>query len=333
MIRAKMTRMLRKIIRFFVWTLIIAVLIGWKTGHTGRVLGLIRVIVAPQDDTMLSFFAKDAKGVALAQVPLVHWDLDLPPEADDIARDLEDVTGIRLRLDVDTVVFDTDLKVARGRFDWEKISERLTAHGYTVTNERGIPLAVKGKSGDTLAYADPYVIHGHFESVKDALDRFRGDSGLNDESRLAQDLARVGWRHTLAIAVVLEDEAKSIGEVLSGQGRIRGLGGALDAQKAGFPIRALVRAGSRANAKALAESATGLRDQWVEALRKDTDADLLALADALEGARIWVSDGLVVGSMTVPRSMVDRLSEDHERAPKTATRAWQKLAPQLRRAF
>ncbi|MBI4820475.1 MAG: hypothetical protein HY791_29680 [Deltaproteobacteria bacterium] len=274
-------------------------------GYLGRWIGQARVEVTPKDSQILGYFPADARGLVGIQVPLARVPGKAGERLRDLARDLEDVSGVRVGFDVDTLVGDADIQVARGRFDWKKMSERLEANGYQITNESYRPLAVR-KDGDALAIDDDYLIHGQFEPVKAALDRKSSKTGATAKSRIATDLDAIGWNHAAFGVVRLADEGTSIAQVLKGQEPLRAVGASIDTTDTRYVIVTTVRASSSGSASEIASEAEKMKKTALEELAKNTDPDAARVKAVLESLQIKADGPIVRLGLTVPSELVDR---------------------------
>ncbi|MBI2377511.1 MAG: hypothetical protein HYV07_26150 [Deltaproteobacteria bacterium] len=278
---------------------------SYELGYLGRWIGHARVEVTPRDSAMLAFFPRDAKGLGGFQVPLAQPAGKLGDRLRDLARDLEDVTGVRVAFDVDTIVGDADVQVARGRFNWAKMSERLAANGYQLTNEARRPLAVR-KDGDALCVDGEYLLHGPFEHVKAALDRRADGSGGNEKSRLAIDLDAIGWSHAAFGVVRLSEDGTSVAQVLKGEAPVRAIGASIDTTPNSFLVGVAIRASSTGSASDIAGEAERAKKAVLDELAKSTDPDANRLKPVIESITIRAEGPVVRLGVTIPSELVDR---------------------------
>jgi hypothetical protein len=283
--------------------------IAYTTGYAGRAVGYARTQALPKDHTLLKFFDAKTAGVGIVQLPLAKAPKyeGVKNRLEGIRHDLEEVSGIRVLLDVDTIAIGSDLIAARGRFSWGRLSAHLKDHGYTITNEQNRPIAVRSDTGEALTLIKSYLLHGKTPKVIEALDRFENESGLNDESALVEYVDSAGWRHALLGAVKLSDAPLSFSEALTGKTNMRAAMVAVDFRGEDYPLSFYLVPGSAAQSAEVVEMMKKGRDDMVNGLKSDTTPEGIALRGALERANIVTEENTRVRlSLVLPGIVVDK---------------------------
>ena len=298
--------------------------VAWKTGYLGKLAGTARVKVLPADAGLLAFYDVKAPGAAVVQLPLATM-----PESDKLAdkmkraaADIEETTGIRLAVDVDAVAFDDKMQVARGRFSWSRMSPKLEAAGYVVTNDEGAPIAIKSSSGDAVAVAGNYALHGPADVVTAALARQRDGTGIPKDGAVAAIFKEIGWGHAIVGGAALADRP-DLGQVLQGNVQPRAVGLAADRTERSTELTVLVIAGTAGQAEDMAKQVRDARQAALDSLKGATDPLSIEARSTLvqttitvdaDHLTVWapVSDALV--KMVVDESPAQR-AQQTMRAP------------------
>jgi hypothetical protein len=283
--------------------------IAYTTGYAGRAVGYARTQALPKDHTLLKFFDAKTAGVGIVQLPLAKAPKyeGVKNRLEGIRHDIEEVSGIRMLLDVDTIAIGSDLIAARGRFSWSRLESNLKEHGYTITNEQNRPIAVRNDTGEALTLAKGYLLHGKTPKVIEALDRIENEDGLTDESALVEYVDAVGWRHALVGAIKLSDAPLSFSEALTGNTNMRAAMVAVDFRGEDYPLSFYLVPGSARQSAEVVELMTKGRDDMVHSLKNDSTPEGIALRGALERAEITTEENTRVRlSIVLPGIVVDK---------------------------
>jgi hypothetical protein len=263
---------------------------AWKLGYAGKAIGYARTQADPEDKTLAQYFGtRDADLVVAIHAPLLYPETGTKLDAKwrDMRDEVKRVSGVRLELDVDAVVFGHGLVVLRGRFDWGAMAPALAAAGYKITNLEAKPVALK-ETGEALVIDGPYALVGTLAGVERAIAERKAG---NDPRKGAFGVVKeIGWRHLTVGAMLLSKEQAGIAQLLQGSTAPRSASFAIDRAEQATTVTILVDAGSIPTARELEATIKGTRAQMVEELKKKTDDPMSQEAARMLAAMTIVAD-------------------------------------------
>jgi hypothetical protein len=282
-------------------------------GYLDRLgLGMPGGRLIPKDSKLLAYFRPDARELFLIQATEVDFRVseESRRQLEQDWREFHQKTGIDVRKDVDALAAADGLGVVRGRFDWGRLAPYLETEGYTITELRGVPAAVKSRAAD-LALDGNYLLIGGRSELEQALARKQEGRGLESGSPIVKAIDDIGWKHTLVGAVVS-------GSRLSSQARpdmkLQSAVGALDSTPAGFELRAVAVTGSKEEGEALHAMLEMLRKAFLLEMALNPRPEARALRDALESATLQVDpQGRVSGNLRLPHTIADQATANVSR--------------------
>ncbi len=283
-------------------------------GYLQRVLpaGLAPRLI-PKDSAMLAYFRPDAQELLLLNATEADFLVsdETRREYEQDWKDFEAKTGIDVREDVDAVALADGLGVARGRFDWARLSSYLQSEGYTLTELAGVPAAVKSHAAD-VALDGKYLLLGRRSELERALARKHGGQGLEDGSALVEAIDEIGWKHTLVGGLVS-------GSRLAPHAPLdlerRTVVGALDSTSNGFEVSAVALTASKEEGETVHAALELVRKALVLKTTLSAEPEARALRNALEDATLEVDpQGRVRGFIRLPHELADQASANVSQA-------------------
>jgi hypothetical protein len=262
-------------------------------GPVGRAVGLARTYAMPRDDGLLGFFPRETDAVAIVQLPFVQ----LPDHrkfkdwAEEARGEVRHKSGVDLMYDVDTVAVTEKLVVARGRYSWGELREKLGAEGFELSEDGDTPILHKKASGEGVALVRPYLVMGRLKEVQAALASKKGGDGLERDMRMTGLLEDGGWRNAVVAAWRSASERKGMVSALLEMEGLRTLHvevlPLLGNYRTGAAAVLTTASAGRTYERTLKEA----RDGWVAELRKSGNKKQAELAAALEKADITFDEG------------------------------------------
>ncbi|ATB34136.1 hypothetical protein [Melittangium boletus] len=303
--------------KLLVFVVLLAVGAGaaYHFGYLDRLgLGGLRVRLIPKDPALLAYFGPDTRELLL--VNSTELNVPLSKEAQEkFEREVKDFhakTGVDTAKDVDAFAAAMGFGVARGRFDWGRLSAYLQSEGYTLTELEGAPAAVKPRAAD-VALDGHYLLVGPQGVLEEAISRKRRGEGLGKDSPLVKAVDEVGWKHGMVGGVV---SGSRLSDFMGGVDKqVLSLLGALDLTAEGLELQGTAVTGGKRQGEALRAMLEGLRMTALLGSSLDSSGESRALRESLEKATLETDEqGRVRGTIRFPFALVDAASLNYSRA-------------------
>lgn len=202
--------------------LVIAIVIAVQTGYAGYGWAHLRASVWPRDESLLAYVPGDTSAVVIVD----PHQLDLKALGPDpstprtfllrLRDDVRKATGIDLGFDVDKLLIASNLVVARGRFDGDKLGERLAEHRYEAADHEGVRYLVR-KGEDAIAVVGGSILlYGDEAAVQGAISTHKSDKSLKHNDEMTGRLSKMGWDRPVLITARVSDDRPSLRAMLAG---------------------------------------------------------------------------------------------------------------------
>lgn len=242
----------------FFGTVAVGTFLAVQTGWAGFGMAQLRSSVWPKDEAMLGWVPADTEGVVVIdphQLELKSLGADGSTTRTAIERTRDDVkkaTGIDLAFDMDKMVISPSLVVAKGRFDWKKLVEKLSEHGYAIADHNGEPYLRRAHEDAIAVHDDSILLYGDESAVEASIDAHKNSKSLEQNDQVKQRLALAGWNHPLLATVRINDDKPSLRAILTGATGPRAVSLGLGTLN-GLDVDAYVEAASPASGAELAK--------------------------------------------------------------------------------
>lgn len=275
-------------------------------------LGLsgLRVRLIPKDPGLLAYFTPDTQEFLLVNVTAEQHVPISKQEQEAMLRNVEKLhakTGVDTLRDVDAIAVSAQVGVARGRFDWPRISAFLQTKGCVLTEVGGLPAALNPKDLGVVLDGH-YLLAGTREGLEQALARKRQGQGLTDDSAMVKAVDAIGWKHLLVAGAL---EGSALTRLLQGVMELpaRSVLFALAAPKEGIEMLSLADTGDAQLAEALKAKLEGLRAMALVRSTFDTSPEARGAREVLEKATLEAdARGRLRGTLRIPYALVEQAS-------------------------
>ncbi|MGA2450578.1 MAG: hypothetical protein ABTD50_18070 [Polyangiaceae bacterium] len=297
------------------------VFLAVKVGWAGFAWAHIKSATVPRDDALLAWIPADTTAVAVvdphqvspktlgAAQGVVRTSLER------LRSDIQKATGVDLAFDVDKVAVTPSLLVMRGRFDGERITQKLAEYGYVRADYQGRHTVVRAGEDALFVSDDEVIVYGDEASIKSSADARAGISLANDDQIVAR-LAQIGWNHALIGTVRLGADRPSLRAMIAGTSGPHAVTFGLRAAK-GIQIDARVEVGSATSAEEFGKLLEDKRMTAGEALRSwgpDLAAQIAEVARTAT-VRVDAPSATVRLNATVSPDSVDALYKAASASP------------------
>jgi hypothetical protein len=247
------------------------VFLAIKAGWAGFAWAHIKAATVPRDDALLAWVPPDTTVVSVvdphqvspknlgAAQGLVRASLER------LRGDIQKATGVDLAYDVDKVVLTPTLVVMRGRFDGERIAQKLAEYGYVRGDYQGRHTVVRAGEDALFVSDDEVIVYGDEASIKSAADAHAGTSLARDDQVVTR-LAQIGWNHALIGTVRLGADRPSLRALIAGISGPHAVTFGVRAGK-GIELEATVEVGSAAASEELGKLLEDKRAHAADALQ------------------------------------------------------------------
>jgi hypothetical protein len=300
------------------------VFLAVKAGWAGFAWAHIKAATIPRDDALLAWLPADTTFVIVVDPHQVHPNTlgaaqgPVHSSFERLRADIQKATGVDLAFDVDKVAVTPSLVVMRGRFDGDRVAQKLAEYGYIRGDYQGRHTLVRAGEDALFVTDDEVVVYGDEASIKAAADAHAGTSLAQNEQVVAR-LAQIGWNHGVIGSVRLGADRPSLRALIAGTSGPHAVTFAVRVAK-GIEIEATVEMGSVASAEDLGKILDVKRMNATTALQ-DWGADLAAqIAEVARTAsvRVDASSASVRLAATVPSEAVDGLFKAAHASPMVA---------------
>jgi hypothetical protein len=266
-----------------VWILFFALagLLAVKTGWAGFGWAHVKSMVYPRNDALLEWIPADTQGVAIVdphqiRLKALGGEGSIPRTwLERVRGDVKKAAGVDLVFDVDKMVLTEGLVVMSGRFDGDKLAEKLAEYQYTKAEHGGRTYLVRAGEDALMVVGDDVLVYGDDSTIKASIDAKAGASIAKNQPVIDR-LAQIGWNHPLIGTVQLGGDHPSLRSMITGTTGPRAVSVAVQGDK-GIDIHASVEA---ATPSAGAELAKLLEEKRASA------ADLQAMAGPELGSQL-----------------------------------------------
>jgi hypothetical protein len=242
-----------------------------KAGWAGFAWAHVKAATMPRDDAVLAWVPPDTTVVAVVdphQLSLKNLGTAqglLRSSFERLRADIQKATGVDLAFDVDKVVVTPNLIVMRGRFDGDRIAQRLAEYGYIRGDYQGRRTVVRAGEDALFVSDDEVIVYGDEASIKAAADAHAGTSLASNEQVVGR-LAQIGWNHALIGTVRLGADRPSLRAMIAGTSGPHAVTFGARAGK-GFELEATVEVGSATAATELGKLLEEKRANAADALQ------------------------------------------------------------------
>ncbi|WP_437760364.1 hypothetical protein [Sorangium sp. So ce1389] len=202
--------------------LVVSIVLAQQTGLLGFGLAHLRAATFPKDESLLEYVHGSAPGVVI--VDPHQLDLKaLGPEGGSVRQhiertrdDIKKATGIDLGFDVDKLILSPSIVVARGRFNEQKLAERLAEHSYVQAEHKGVKYLVRAGE-DAIAVRDGSILlYGAEPELRASIDAEEAGTSLASREEATSRLAHIGWDRPLLGVALLSESKPSLRAILTG---------------------------------------------------------------------------------------------------------------------
>lgn len=268
---------------FLVWLLFFALagVLAVKTGWAGFGWAHVKAMVYPRNDALLEWIPADTQAVAVVdphqiRLKALGGEGSIPRTwLERVRADVKKAAGVDLIYDVDKLVLTEGLVVMSGRFDGDKLAERLAEYQYTKAEHGGRTYLVRVGEDALMAVGDDILVYGDESTIKASIDAKTGASMAKNQPVIDR-LAQIGWNHPLIGTVQLGGDHPSLRSMITGMTGPRAVSIAVRGDK-GIDVNATIEAATPSAGAELAK----LLDE-----KRANVADLQAMTGPELGAQI-----------------------------------------------
>jgi hypothetical protein len=271
-------RFLTKAFLGFTGAATVAAIIAGQLGWLGWGLGHVRAQVYPTDVALLGYLPETTSAVAILNPHLTDKKSlggekgALFSQVERIRKDLLQVTGVDLVIDVDKLVISPGLIVARGRFNAAKIAQKLAEAHYSSLEYKGAKILIKPNEDALSVLDDGVLAYGTEAAIREALDAHEAGKTLGKREAFVGRLDRLGWSHPLVATVQLTDEKPSIKAAVAGSTGPRAYSLVADT-KLGVDLHAVVESWSPSTAEETRKLVEEARQRGLPVLAQSARTD------------------------------------------------------------
>ncbi|WP_437663971.1 hypothetical protein [Sorangium sp. So ce1182] len=201
--------------------LVVSIVLAQQTGLLGFGLAHLRAATFPKDESLLEYVHGSAPGVVI--IDPHQLDLKaLGPEGSSVRQhiertrdDIKKATGIDLGFDVDKLILSPSIVVARGRFDEQKLAERLAEHSYVQAEHKGVKYLVRAGE-DAIAVHGSILLYGAEPELRASIDAEEAGTSLASREEATSRLAHIGWDRPVLGVALLSESKPSLRAILTG---------------------------------------------------------------------------------------------------------------------
>jgi hypothetical protein len=208
---------------FLVWILFLALagVLAVKTGWAGFGWAHVKSMVYPRNDALLEWVPSDTQAVAIVdphQIRLksLGGEASIPRTwIERVRGDVKKAAGVDLVFDVDKLVITPGLVVMAGRFDGDKLAEKLAEYQYAKAEHGDRAYLVRAGEDAVMAVGDDILVYGDESAIKASIDAKVGAS-LAKNQPVIDRLAQIGWNHPLIGTLQLGGDHPSLRSMITG---------------------------------------------------------------------------------------------------------------------
>jgi hypothetical protein len=242
----------------FLGVLVLAAVVAVEAGWAGFGWAQLRSAVWPRDESLLGWIPGDAGALVIVdphQLQLESLGAEGSAPRTSLQRtrdDLKKATGVDIAFDMDKLVLSDSLAVARGRFDFKRLRERLGEHRYTVAEHEGVAYLVRAGEDAIAVIDDSILLYGDEAGLKAGITAHEKGTSLEKNEQVVARLKQIGWNHALVVTARITDDRPSVRQILAGGGGPRAVSVAVSTP-AGLDIDANVESATPGAADELAK--------------------------------------------------------------------------------
>ncbi|WP_437786243.1 hypothetical protein [Sorangium sp. So ce1097] len=202
--------------------LVLAVVLAQQTGLLGFGLAHLRAATFPKDESLLEYVHGSAPGVVIVdphQLDLKALGAEGGTVRQHIERTRDDIkkaTGIDLGFDVDKLILSPSLVIARGRFDEQRLAQRLAEHSYVQAEYKGVKYLVRAGE-DAIAVRDGSILlYGAEPELRASIEAEEAGTSLASREEATSRLAYIGWDRPVLGVALLSEGKPSLRAILTG---------------------------------------------------------------------------------------------------------------------
>jgi hypothetical protein len=298
----------------------LAVKAGWAAFAWAR----IKSATVPRDDALLAWIPADTTVVAVVDPHQMSSKVLGAPRGlvrasiERLCSDIQKATGVDLAFDVDKVALTPSLIVMRGRFDGDRITQKLAEYGYVRSDYQGRHTVVRAGEDALFVSDDEVIVYGDEPAIKASADAHGGISLANNDQVVAR-LAQIGWNHAVIGTVRLGADRPSLRAMIAGTSGPHAVTFGARAAK-GIQVEASVEAGSANASEDLGRLLEEKRMNAADALRNwgpDLAAQIAQVARTA-AVRVDAPSASVRLSATLSPDSIDALYKAASASPMVA---------------
>ena len=178
-------------------------LVAYETGWLGWAWADALAHTLPKDESLLAYLPADTTAVAvidvhLFKVPALGPAEARPASAIERVRDgVKKTLDLDLATDIDKLAITPGLVVARGRFSFKKLGDKLVELHYAPADHRGVYYFAKHGQDALAVVKDEVLLWGDEGALKAALDARDGGMTLDKDDAVMERLKKAGWKHAI----------------------------------------------------------------------------------------------------------------------------------------
>ncbi|WP_437873170.1 hypothetical protein [Sorangium sp. So ce363] len=201
---------------------VLIIVLAQQTGLLGFGVAHLRAATFPRDESLLEYVQGNVPGVVIVdphQIDLQALGAEGSAVRLHIERTRDDIkkaTGIDLGFDVDKLVVAPSLVVARGRFNEQKLAERLATHSYVQAEYKSVKYLLRAGE-DAIAVRDGSILlYGAEPEIRASIDAEEAGTSLASRDEATSRLAHIGWDRPLLGVALLSESKPSLRAILTG---------------------------------------------------------------------------------------------------------------------
>jgi hypothetical protein len=287
---------------------VIAIAIAAQMGFIGYGWAHLGAAIWPRDHGLLRHVPGDTTAVVIVdphQLDLGALGPDPSTPRTFLLRVREDVrkaTGIDLGFDTDKLLISPNLVVARGRFNDDKLAERLAELRYTRAEYKGVGYLVRQGEDAIAVIGGSILLYGDEPSIQASIDARESDKSLKENSEVTERLSQMGWDRPVLVTARMAEERPSLRAILTGSTGPRAVTVGIShapANTPGLDVAVSIEAASPSAAEELSKLLLE-KQKDLESFRGVLGPDIMPLLSGIaEKATIKVEAGSSVVSVRV----------------------------------
>jgi hypothetical protein len=200
----------------------LAGLVAYETGWLGWAWADALSHSLPKDEAILGYLPADTTAVAVIDLHLFKLASigpaggQLPAAIQRVREEVKKTIDLDLVTDIDKLAVTPGLVVARGRFSFKKLGDKLVELHYAPADHRGVYYFAKHNQDALAVVKDEILLWGDESALKAALDARDGGMTLDKDEAVTERLKKAGWKHALIASIRVDDDKPSLKSIVTG---------------------------------------------------------------------------------------------------------------------